>query len=102
MIIYQADVYDIPIKITMNGKLVSPSTADDVTIVIGNMIRTHKKGDLRFDGEYWIFPLSEETRKLEGVVQGQAQVKIGENKIHTQVFAVKFAPSVKPFVKGDL
>lgn len=102
MIIYQADIYDIPIKITMNGKLVSPSTADDVTIAIGNMVRSYKKGDLTFDGEYWIFPLSEETRKMEGVCQGQAQVKIGRNRVHTQVFGVKFAPSIKPFISGEV
>lgn len=98
MTIYQADIYDIPITITLEDEVVSPDNVDDVIIAIGEMVRSYKKGTLKFDEGQWIFPLSEETRKMSGVFQGQAEIVISNDKLHTAVFSVKFAPSVKPFI----
>jgi hypothetical protein len=98
MTIYQADIYDIPITITLEDDVVSPDNVDDVIIAIGEMVRSYKKGTLKFDEGQWIFPLSEETRKMSGVFQGQAEIVISNDKLHTAVFSVKFAPSVKPFI----
>lgn len=98
MTIYQSDIYDIPITITLEDEVVSPDNVDDVIIAIGEMVRSYKKGTLKFDEGQWIFPLSEETHKMSGVFQGQAEIVISNDKLHTAVFSVKFAPSVKPFI----
>lgn len=102
MTIYQADIYDIPITITLGDEIASPDNVDDVRIAIGEMVRSYRKGELRFEEGEWIFPLSEETRKMSGIFQGQAEIVMSDNKLHTAVFAVKFAPSVKPFVCGGV
>ena len=98
MINYQADIYDISISIKVNNELITPENCSDVIIAIGEMVRKYSKGELRFDEGEWIFPLSEETRKMAGVFQGQAEIIIGKDKLHTAVFSVKFAPSLKPFI----
>ena len=98
MTIYQADIYDIPITITLEDEVVSPSNVDDVIIAIGDMVRSYKKHTLKFENGQWVFPLSEETRKMTGVFQGQAEIVVNGKILHTAVFSVKFAPSVKPFI----
>jgi hypothetical protein len=102
MTIYQADIYDIPITITLGDDIASPDNVDDVRIAIGEMVRSYRKGDLRFEEGEWIFPLSEETRKMTGVFQGQVEIIKGDNVLHTAVFNIKFAPSVKPFIREGM
>lgn len=98
MVIYQADIYDIPITIKLEDGMASPDNVDDIIIAIGEMVRSYKKGTLKFDEGQWLFPLSEETRKMSGVFEGQAEIVISNAKLHTAVFYVKFAPSVKSFI----
>lgn len=75
----QGDSYGLPIEIKKsNGTALTPEDVSDVEIVIGHLIKTHKRKEITFDADsgMWVFPLTqEETFSLPAMrVKGQARI----------------------------
>lgn len=76
MRIKQGNTYDIEIALTYEGG--TPVTNENCAVVelaLGHKIKTWP-GEVTFDGEKWIYPLSqEETLKMSGAPTLKARVK---------------------------
>lgn len=74
----QGDSYNEAIRILNNaGNAVTPEDIIDLEICIGQIRKTHLKGELTFYGGWWMVPLTqEETFAIApGPVKAQARIK---------------------------
>lgn len=76
MRVKQGNTYDIEIALTYeDGTTVTDENCAVVELALGHKIKTWP-GEVAFDGEKWIYPLSqEETLKMSGVSTLKARVK---------------------------
>lgn len=95
--IIQGEQYAIEIVLTdENETVISPSTADDVKIKIGNIEKSYGKGELSYDNGAWLFPLTQEqTLCLKTASVGvQAQYLLGSNVISTDLVHLDVGKSI--------
>ena len=94
-VIYQADQYCIPFKITRDGELITPDNVDAIRIGIGNVVQTYP-GKLTCDGkENWLFYLeSASSSRMNGNTRGQVEIKVGNVRQHSPTFAVNVKESM--------
>jgi len=76
MRVKQGNTYDIELSLTFeDGTPVTDQNAAVVELALGRKIKTWP-GDVTFDGEKWIYPLTqEETLKMSGAPTLKARVK---------------------------
>lgn len=97
LVIQQGDQYSIPLTLTFNAVAVTPSTADDVRVKIGDNLASYSDSTLAYDAEaqVWLFPLTEsQTRALYGVASFQAGIKIGNDVYYSEVELVEIDESI--------
>ena len=73
----QGDSYQLGVKILNNaGTNVTPEDVVDVEITIGRVSKSLSKGQLRFESNCWLYPVSqsESMAILPGVVPAQVRV----------------------------
>lgn len=73
----QGDSYQLGVKILNNaGSIVRQEDVIDVEITIGRVSKTLSKGQLRFENNSWVYPVtqSESMKILPGVVPAQVRV----------------------------
>lgn len=60
--IMQGDEYGIPIglKRKSDGTVITTADVEEVEIVLGGCRKTYSGGEVTFDGEKWIYPLTQE------------------------------------------
>ena len=105
MAIYQGDQYSIPFSIRHNGEIVTPDTADDVVIAIGDIVRAYSEGTLTYVDEKWLFPIyKEETLKMPDSISYQVQIHYGADIIHSKEYPLKrktILDALKERLKND-
>ena len=80
----QGDQYELPIRIGGDDDfIVTPYNCADVKIAIKKVgEKTYRSGELRFDNDYWLYPLTQaDTLPLGPVAMIQAQVKFDDGSI---------------------
>lgn len=73
----QGDSYSIGVKILNNANSnVTPNDVDDVEITIGRVSKSLSRGQLLFESNCWLYPVSqsESMAILPGVVPAQVRV----------------------------
>lgn len=96
--IYQGDMYLIPITVTRQGTTVTPENIDDIKIQIGRNLKKYSDGDLTFSNGKWYFPLTQqESLKLNHTVPVQVQILSGTEVIGSAVQEVEVGDSI---IKG--
>ena len=85
----QGDAYNIPIEIKLaDGTVADDTYFDDVEIVLGNSIKTLKKGEISYDSEngVFLFPLEQETSFDFYAISQKAQVRV--KTTNNEVFGI--------------
>jgi len=81
--IMQGDQYGIPFNITDGEDIaITPETASDIEIAIGQIVKRYSTGEIEFNNDYWIFPLTQsETFMLQYPQDVQVRVKFLNGEI---------------------
>lgn len=75
----QGDSYGLSIEIKKSdGTAVTPEDVSDVEVVIGHLIKTHKRNQISFDTDssMWVFPLTQEETFALPAMRVKGQVRI--------------------------
>ena len=71
----QGDAYSLRIKVKDKGVIITPEIADDIEVCVGTLKKTYSSGDIKFQNDSWLFPLTQqETFKFENFVELQVRV----------------------------
>lgn len=73
----QGDSYSLAVKIVNNaGSAVTPEDVTDVEITIGRIPKSLSKGQIQFENDLWMYPISqgESLAILPGAVPAQVRV----------------------------
>jgi len=94
--IIQGEQYAIEITLQADGVPVTPENADDVKIKIGTVEKTYSKGEITYENEHWLFPITQEDSLSfkSSTVKAQAQYKIGSNVFSTGLYDVDVYSSI--------
>ncbi len=95
-VIHQGDQYYLPFRITHNGDIVTPESVTSVRIAVGDEVQEYpKKLSWNEENSAFLFLLkSDFTKKLNGVVECQVEIKKGDAKVHSDTFSIKIAKSI--------
>ena len=100
MVIYQGDQYKIPFTIRHKKVIVTPENAVDVSIALGDKVKSYSDGSLLFNDGKWLFPLTaEESVKMLDREECQVQIKYGDDIVHSKRFDVKAKETVEALKK---
>lgn len=108
MYIQQGDQYAIPIKIFVEGVMITPENCTDVRVKIGDKMVSYDEGlgDLVYNpvDENWCFPLTEDISfGYEYTVKVQSAVKFDSDYIYSPVQTIDIGSSIiKDFWSGEI
>lgn len=94
--IMQGDEYGIRIGLlTKDGTAVTPENVTNVEITLGRFRKTYLDGDVSWDGEKWVFPMTQaESFTFRTNVKCEARAKfIGGDVIGVYVETIDVKPS---------
>lgn len=79
--ILQGDSYYIPIKLKVNGEYINIDDVQRIEFSFGSL-KKYYEGDVEYDGESFLFPLSqEETIAFQGPQQLEVRVKFTDDTV---------------------
>lgn len=100
MVIYQGDQYKIPFTIRHKKDIVTPETAKDVSIALGDKVKRYSDGSLLFNDGKWLFPLTaEESVKMLDWIDCQVKIKYGDDVVHSREFSIKIKKTLEALKK---
>lgn len=86
---HQADQFALQFNLTSGGEPITPDNVTGVRIVVGHVIHEYPKGSLTYDGKRWLFPLLASQSALMGKdTKCQVEIKVGDDRIHSDEFFV--------------
>lgn len=85
--IHQGDQLSLPLHITYGDNVASPDVIAAIRASVGHVRHEYPNGELTFDGNYWLFPLTAaETNRMQGATEVQAEIIVnGDDHVHSFV-----------------
>lgn len=93
--IQQGDQYYLPFTIENDSTIISPENIEDIRIKIGNVIKKFSLGELLFEDNNWLFPITQKNSlSWKGPVKCQAQYKQNNNIITSDIYEIYIKTSM--------
>lgn len=93
--VIQGEQYAIEIVVTADNTPITPTNCDDIKIKLGDTIRKYSAGELMFEDNAWLFPLTQEqTLRMSGVLPLQVQYKVGDNIFSTTINGIDIGKTI--------
>lgn len=96
-LIHQGDDFPLEIELTaLDGTLITPSVATNVSVQIGEVVQEYPNGNLTYQNGFWIFPLkSAQTSLMKEQVPFQVGAMISGAWLHTDKTMINIGSTLK-------